>query len=70
MHLARIVNILEILSVAGRPLTAAEIHSVTGVPKPTCYRLLQTLLSEKIVEYSEEVSHFAKITRMNPQPEV
>ena len=54
MNLARVLNILEILSVAGRSLTAAEIHSVTGVPKPTCYRLLQTLLSEKIVEYSEE----------------
>ena len=54
MNLARVLNILEILSVAGRPLTAAEIHSVTGVPKATCYRLLQTLLSEKLVEYGEE----------------
>ena len=54
MNLARVLNILEILSVAGRPLTAAEIHSVTGVPKATCYRLIQTLLSEKLVEYGEE----------------
>jgi len=50
VHLARLVNLLEIISVAGRPLTAAEICSVTDLPKPTCYRLLQTLLSESLIE--------------------
>jgi DNA-binding IclR family transcriptional regulator len=50
VHLARLINLLEIISVAGRPLTAAEICSVTDLPKPTCYRLLQTLLSESLIE--------------------
>ena len=50
MHLERLITILEIIAVAGRPVSAAEIQKATGFPKPTCYRLLQTLLDRGLVE--------------------
>lgn len=43
MHLERLITVLEIVAVAGRPVSAVEIQKATGYPKPTCYRLLQTL---------------------------
>ncbi|MCF3973255.1 IclR family transcriptional regulator [Paracoccus salsus] len=43
MHLDRLITILEVVAVAGRPVSASEIQKITGLPKPTCYRLIQTL---------------------------
>ena len=43
MHLDRLIAILELVAVAGRPVTASEIQKATGLPKPTCYRMMQTL---------------------------
>lgn len=43
MHLDRLIQILETLAIAGKPLSAAEIHSATGLPRPSCYRLLRSL---------------------------
>lgn len=34
---------------AGRPVSAIEIQKATGLPKPTCYRLVQTLLDQELV---------------------
>ncbi|MCM2562889.1 IclR family transcriptional regulator [Lutimaribacter sp. EGI FJ00015] len=50
MHLDRLIAILEIVAVAGRPVTTAEIQKATGLPKPTCYRLIQTLQDQGLVE--------------------
>lgn len=50
MHLERLIMLLEIVAVAGRPITATEIQSATDVPKPTCYRLVQTLLEQRLIE--------------------
>jgi DNA-binding IclR family transcriptional regulator len=50
MHLDRLITILEIAAVAGRPVAVSEIQKATGLPKPTCYRLVQTLLAHGLVE--------------------
>ena len=50
MHLDRLITIMEIVAIAGRPVAAAEIQKATGLPKPTCYRLVQTLLDYGLVE--------------------
>jgi DNA-binding IclR family transcriptional regulator len=50
MHLDRLVNLLEIVAVAGRPVSVAEIQKAVGLPKPTCYRLLQSLADQKLLE--------------------
>ncbi len=50
MHLERLITTLEIIAVAGRPVSALEVQKATGLPKPTCYRLLQTLQDTGLAE--------------------
>lgn len=50
MHLERLIRLLEIISVVGRPVTAAEVQSAADLPKPTCYRLIQTLLDQRLID--------------------
>lgn len=50
MLLDRLTTILELVAVAGRPVTAADIQKATGLPKPTSYRLVQTLLDHGLIE--------------------
>lgn len=50
MHLERLVSLLEFIAVAGRPISAADIRRATGLPKPTCYRLVQSLVDQKLVD--------------------
>lgn len=50
MHLERLIAILEIAAIAGRGLTASEVQKATGLPRPTCYRLLQTLAKHRLID--------------------
>lgn len=50
MHLDRLIAILEVVAIAGRGLTAAEVQKATGLPRPTCYRLLQTLAKHRLID--------------------
>ena len=50
MHLDRLISVLEAVAVAGRPIAAADLHEATGLPRPTCYRLLQTLTESRLLE--------------------
>ncbi len=50
MHLDRLITLLELIAVAGRPISPAELLKATGLPKPTCYRLIQTLQDHRLVE--------------------
>lgn len=50
MHLERLISLLEIIAVVGRPVTAGEVQIASGLPKPTCYRLVQSLLEQGLVE--------------------
>lgn len=54
MHLERLISLLEVIAVAGRPLSAAEIQRATGLPKPSCYRLIQSLADQKLVDQPGE----------------
>jgi IclR family acetate operon transcriptional repressor len=58
MHLDRLIAILEMIAVAGRPISAAEVQKATGLPKPTCYRLIQTLQEQRLIEDFEGSSRF------------
>lgn len=49
MNLDRLIMILETLAIAGRPVSAAEVQRVTGLPKPTCYRHIQTLRDHRLI---------------------
>ncbi|WP_298812883.1 IclR family transcriptional regulator [uncultured Roseibium sp.] len=50
MHLERLINLLEIIAVAGRPVSTLEVQKATELPKPTCYRLIQTLVDRKLLD--------------------
>ena len=50
MHLDRLITLLELIAVAGRPISPAELLKATGLPKPTCYLLIQTLQDHRLVE--------------------
>ena len=50
MHLDRLVDILETIAVAGRPITTGEVQQATSLPRPTCYRLLQTLADQRLID--------------------
>jgi len=54
MHLERLISLLELVSVAGRPVTVAEAQKATDLPRPTCYRLLQTLAEHRLIESPED----------------
>lgn len=50
MNLGRLITVLEAVAAAGRPLSAAELEAATSVPRPTCYRMLQTLSEHGLLE--------------------
>lgn len=50
MHLERLISLLEIIAVAGRPVSVAEVQRATDLPKPTCYRLIQSLADQRLIE--------------------
>ena len=50
MHLERLISLLEIIAVVGRPVSAGEVQLASGIPKPSCYRLIQTLLEQGLIE--------------------
>lgn len=67
MHLERLVSLLEIVSAAGRPITVAEIQQATGLPKPTCYRLVQSLCEQQLLDQPEGEGKFVigeRLTRI------
>ena len=58
MHLDRLVIILEAVAAAGRDVSAADVQRVTGLPRPTCYRLLRTLAEHRLLDEPEDGSGF------------
>lgn len=53
MHLDRLMTILEAVALAGRPVSATEIVSATALPRPTCYRLIQSLADQRLLDEAE-----------------
>ena len=64
MHLARMINLLEIIAVAGRPISVAEMQRAAGLPKPTCYRLVQGLVEQKLIDEPSEDGKYVIGERM------
>ena len=58
MHLDRVISVLEVVAVAGRPVSAAELRRATGLPRPTCYRLLQSLADHRLLDDPEGNSRY------------
>ena len=58
MHLDRLISVLETVAVAGRPLSAPELQQATGLPRPTCYRLLQTLAEHRLLDEPDGNSRY------------
>ena len=58
MHLDRLISVLEAVAVAGRPISASELQSATDLPRPTCYRLLQTLCEHGLLDDPEGSSGY------------
>ncbi len=58
MHLDRLITVLEAIAVAGRPVSAGEVQQATGLPRPTCYRLLRTLAAHRLLEDVEGASRY------------
>ncbi|MEM7596786.1 MAG: IclR family transcriptional regulator [Pseudomonadota bacterium] len=53
MHLDRVMTVLEAVAIAGRPVAAPEVQASTGLPRPTCYRLLQTMSEHRLLDEVE-----------------
>jgi DNA-binding IclR family transcriptional regulator len=58
VHLDRLISVLETVAVAGRPVSASELQQATGLPRPTCYRLLQTLAEHRLLDEREGNSRY------------
>ncbi len=58
MHLDRLVTVLEAIAMAGRPLSPAELRDMTSLPLPTCYRLLQMLKDQRLLDDPEANSRY------------
>ena len=58
MHLDRLISVLETVAVAGRPVSASELQQATGLPRPTCYRLLQTLADHRLLDDPADNSRY------------
>ncbi len=58
MHLDRLIAVLETVAVAGRAVSPADVQRVTGLPRPTCYRLLQTLAEHRLLDAPNRASRY------------
>ena len=54
MHLERLLTVLEVTAVAGRAITVPEIQKALGLPKPTCYRLVQALQDQRLFDVTSD----------------
>lgn len=58
MHLDRLITVLETVAIAGRAVSATDVQRATGLPRPTCYRLLQTLADHGLLDDPETASRY------------
>ena len=50
--------VLETVAIAGRAVSPADVQRATGLPRPTCYRLLQTLAEHRLLDEPEGPSRY------------
>ena len=78
MHLDRLITVLETVASAGRAVSPADVQRATGIPRPTCYRLLQTLSEHRLLDdpdgnevnlrNADEPPEFGVVAAVPPQP--
>src|SRR5690606_23634899 len=56
--LARGISILRAFTPSRHELSAKELMQITGLPKPTLLRLLDTLCELELLRYSERLSRY------------
>lgn len=44
------MTILEMTATAGRPISVSQLRKATGLPRPTCYRMVQTLTDHRLLD--------------------
>jgi len=54
MHLDRLIAVLETVAASGRAVSASEVQRVTNIPRPTCYRLLQSLAEYRLLDTPDD----------------
>jgi IclR family acetate operon transcriptional repressor len=67
MHLDRLISVLETVASAGRPISVPELQKATGLPRPTCYRLVQTLAEHRLLDEDDNGSRYTignRLTRL------
>ena len=64
MYLARLISVLEAIAAAGRPIGVAEIQATTGLPRPTCYRLVQDLADQDLITAGPERGRYSLAQRL------
>ena len=50
MNIERMMNILDVISNSGKEISTLEIHKLSKIPKPTCYRTIEQLLNHELIE--------------------
>ena len=58
MHLDRLIAVLETVASAGRAVSPVDVQRATDIPRPTCYRLLQTLAEHRLLDEPEGGSRY------------
>lgn len=64
MHLDRLITLLETVASAGRPLSVMEIQQATNLPRPTCYRLIQTMTEHGLLDNKADSSRYTLGNRL------
>ncbi len=53
MNVERMMAVLETIAAAGRSVSVAEVQAATKLPRPTCYRMLQSLRDHGLVDIAD-----------------
>ncbi len=53
MHLDRIMSVMEAVAATGRPVATSEVIELTGLPRPTCYRLIHSMCTHRFLDEPE-----------------
>jgi DNA-binding IclR family transcriptional regulator len=64
VHFERLITLLERIAVAGRPVSVGEVQRATDLPRPTVYRLLQTLVEHRLIESPNDDGRYVIADRL------
>lgn len=64
MKLDRLISVLEAIAVSRNCVSPSEIQQATGLPRPTCYRLLQILTDHQLLDKSANSARYQIGTRL------